>query len=378
MAKKRGQREGSIWRRRDGRWSAALSLEGRRRYVYGATREKVAERLLELQMAVKSGTLTSTSRITVAEWAHQWLEEKKTSCRPTTWQGYRVAMTKHILPSIGHVRLSGLTPAHIQRLYAKMLEAGLTATSVRNYAARLNACLQRAVALDLLVKNPASVTELPRQVNREMVVLSVEEAEALIRSSLGDRFHALIVLALTTGLRQGEALGLQWSRVDLDSNPATIRIDKTLQPVSGGRFELSEPKTPSAIRQVELPRVAADALRHHKDAQIFEAQRIKGRYNRLNLVFVSEAGTPVHKTNLTRRVFRPLLKAAGLSVMRWHDLRHCAASLLLAKGVPVTIVSKTLGHADVSVTLNTYSHVIPGQQSLAREAMEELFAANAV
>ena len=205
-------------------------------------------------------------------------------------------------------------------------------------------------------------------------------------SAQGDRLEALLVLAITTGARQGELLGMTWDRVeseraerwdpkDKEQSPRYIRITKTLQAIPGGDFSLDEPKTPSSVRRVELPHQAADALKRHRSRQAVEQLQAAVWLNDRDLVFVSEVGSPIHKTNLTRRFFRPWLKKAGLPPMRWHDLRHVAASLMLGKkGVPVTVVAAMLGHADVGITLSTYAHVIPGQQSLAREAMEELLA----
>jgi integrase len=219
-----------------------------------------------------------------------------------------------------------------------------------------------------------------------MVMLTAEQAKSLIGAAAGDRLEALLVLALATGARQGELLGLTWDRVEnkkaeewdpteTDQTPAYIRITKTLQAEPGGEFTLEEPKTASSVRRVELPRQAVEALKRHRKLQAAEQLEAKVWLNERDLVFVSEVGSPIHKTNLTRRAFRPWLKKAGLPAMRWHDLRHVAASLMLGqKGVPVTVVAEMLGHADVGITLSTYAHVIPGQQSLAREAMEELLA----
>ena len=372
-----------------GSWKAAVTIPGsggKRKIRRGATRAAAHEKGLELLGQIRSGTLPMDERLTLKLWAERWLDEKRLSVRASTSRDYEMVMRAHVLPAIGGVRLSRLSTAHIQSLYTRMTSAGLSPVSVKDYAARLNACLERAVELDLLVKNPAKKAQLPRQPKREMAMLTAEQAKSLIRATEGDRLEALLVLAITTGARQGELLGLTWDRVenekaekwnpaDKTQSPAQIRITKTLQAVPGGDFSLEEPKTASSVRRVELPSQAAEALKRHRSRQAAEQLEAKVWLNNRDLVFVSEVGSPIHKTNLTRRVFRPWLAKASLPAMRWHDLRHVAASLMLGKkGVPVTIVAAMLGHADVAITLSTYAHVIPGQQSLAREAMEELLA----
>jgi len=372
-----------------GSWKVAVTVPGsggRRKVRRGGTRAEAFEKGMELLGQIRSGTLPADERMTVKKWADIWLEGKRLTVKASTWRDYEMVMRVHVLPIIGGVRLLRLSTAHVQDLYSRMTNAGLSPVSVRDYAARLNACLERAVELDLLTKNPAKAAQLPRQPKREMVMLTAEQAKSLIGAAAGDRLEALLVLALATGARQGELLGLTWDRVEnkkaeewdpteTDQTPAYIRITKTLQAEPGGEFTLEEPKTASSVRRVELPRQAVEALKRHRKLQAAEQLEAKVWLNERDLVFVSEVGSPIHKTNLTRRAFRPWLKKAGLPAMRWHDLRHVAASLMLGqKGVPVTVVAEMLGHADVGITLSTYAHVIPGQQSLAREAMEELLA----
>jgi len=380
MTRRRGNHEGTIYKRKDGRYEAAITIGGgrtrqQRKRVYGRTREEAAKKLQDIQHQARTGTLRVDERVTMAQFSGQWLEEKRLTVKDSTWRYYELVMRVHVLPAIGQVRLSKLSTAHIQDLYTRMTSSGLSPVSVKDYAARLHACLERAVELDLLLKNPAKAARLPKRPKRDMVMLKAEQVKTLIQAAASDRLEGLLTLSLAVGLRQGEALALQWDRVELDQSPGSILITKTLQPTPGGNFSLEEPKTPSSVRRVELPRQAVEALKRHRTVQNKERLAAKVWLNDRNLVFVTEVGTPIHKSNLMRRSFRPWLKKAGLqSSMRWHDLRHVAASLMLSKGVPITVVAATLGHADVAITLSTYAWAIPGQQTLAREAMEELLA----
>jgi integrase len=194
-----------------------------------------------------------------------------------------------------------------------------------------------------------------------MRVLAPEQVNVLLTAALEDRFHALYVLAVTTGLRQGELLGLQWEDVDLAS--AVLHIRRALQEVAG-RLWLDEPKTAKARRTVDLPAVAVAALREHGDRMLAEAHLRE-------FVFCDSQGGPVRKSNLIRRSFLPLLKRAGLPRIRFHDLRHTAATLLLLQGVHPKVVQERLGHSQISITLDTYSHVLP---SMGREAAAKLDA----
>jgi len=251
---------------------------------------------------------------------------------------------------------------------------GLKPISVRDYSSRFSAMLARAVELDLLVKNPCSAAKLPRIPRRDLPILTGPEMRVLLKAAAGDRLEALLVVALTTGIRQGETLALQWDRVDLDEG--VLSITKTLKAVPGDGFTLVEPKTSSAVRKVVLAPMAVDALRRHRIRQSEEALALgKAWDNQYRLVFSNEVGGFISQSNLVSRHFKKWLATAGLPrTVRWHDLRHTAASILLSKGVPVPTVSQMLGHADPSITLKTYSWAVPGDQALAATAMESLLA----
>jgi integrase len=201
--------------------------------------------------------------------------------------------------------------------------------------------------------------------------LSPDEARKLVEAARGDKLEALYVLAMHTGMRQGELLALKWEEVDL--NEGVIRIRRTLVR-SGGRIALGEPKTKGSRRPVHLTGAAVEALRTHLDWQLEDIERLGDLYRDHGLVFTSEVGTLINPTNLRRRSFAPLLERAGLTRIRFHDLRHTCATLLLSRNVHPKYVQELLGHATVAITLDTYSHVIPGMGNHTARAMEDVFS----
>jgi integrase len=199
-----------------------------------------------------------------------------------------------------------------------------------------------------------------------MMALSPDQARSLLEAAQGDRFEALYVLALSTGMRQGELLALKWPNVNLDARHLAVR--STLRRADEG-FEFNEPKTARSRRQVSLTLAAVAALKRHRARQLEERLR-QPYWQDANLVFASEVGTPVEATNLIRRSFRPLLLRAGLPQIRFHDLRHTAATLLLGQGVHPKVASEMLGHSSISITLDLYSHVTPTMQQTAVDALD--------
>ncbi len=220
-----------------------------------------------------------------------------------------------------------------------------------------------------MYRNVADLVDPPKVQRQEMKVLSGEQARVLLETAKGDRLEALYILAITTGMRQGELLALRWRDVDLEDG--TLRVTATMQRISKRGICPSEPKTAGSRRQIALTGMAVSALRHHRNRQLEErlsAAVMAWQDN--DLVFCNHYGRPIESSNLTRRSFHPLLAKAGLPRIRFHDLRHTAATLLLRKRVPVKVVSEMLGHSQVGITLNIYAHVLPDMQREATAAME--------
>ncbi|MFZ0995776.1 MAG: tyrosine-type recombinase/integrase [Candidatus Dormiibacterota bacterium] len=367
---RRGHGEGSIRHRADGRWEASLQVEGRRRSWLGKTRTEVAQKLSVAIHAHETGAPLSGPRQTFARFWANWLPGMQTQLRPRTWQLYDQVGRTHLLPAFGRVPLAQLGPEHIRALHASMLAAGLSPSTVRHAHMVAHRCLADAVRWGTLARNPVGLVSPPRMVEQEMQTFSAEQARRLLEAAQGDRFEALYVLAVTTGLRQGELLALRWRDVDLEQE--RLAVTATLQ--SGvGALTIAEPKTLSSRRQVALTSQAVEALRRHRQAQVAERLAVGPLWQNADLVFPNTIGGPMERRNLLRREFGPLLRRAGLPTVRFHDLRHTAATLLLAQGVHPKIAQEMLGHANIAITLDCYSHVSQGMQKEAARAMSALF-----
>jgi integrase len=235
----------------------------------------------------------------------------------------------------------------------------------------LHKALDQALKWNMVPRNAADAVKAPRPAPEEMHPLSPDEARKLIEAVRGDKLEALYVLAVHTGKRQGELLALRWGDVDL--NEGVIRIRRTLMR-SGGKISLGEPKTKGSRRTVYLTGAAVEALKTHLEQQLEDIERLGDLYRDHGLVFTSGVGTLINPTNLRRRSFKPLLQRAGLPQIRFHDLRHTCATLLLSRNVHPKYVQELLGHATVAITLDTYSHVIPGMGNHTARAMEDVFS----
>ncbi len=256
-----------------------------------------------------------------------------------TASDYASLLRLHVTPTLGNRKLSHLASADIQKLYTGMLERGLSARTVRYTHAVLSSALQQAVKWGLLSRNPAKAVDLPRNTQREMTALSPEQATSFLVAAQGDRWHPLWHLLLVTGMRPGEALALRWS--DLDGQK--VRIQRNLVRHADGRWELKEPKTQRGRRTVTIPTATTVLLQQHRRTQVEERLKVGPEYTDQSFVFAASNGSPLDWRVLVQRHFNKLVKAAGLPRIRPYDLRHTAATLLLADGENVKVVSERLG-----------------------------------
>ncbi len=288
--------------------------------------------------------------------------------RPSTYERNQTLVRLHISPALGRLKLKGLTPAHVRWFYREKLDSGLSSGTMHKMHVVLHKALGQAVRDGLIPRNVTEAVKVQQVRRKEITPLTAEETKRLIEAARGDRFEALYVLAVTTGMRQSELLALKWDDVDLESG--VLRVRRTLTRLKG-KVCLGEPKTPKSRRSVKLTAIAAEALRAHLSRQLEEIDRTGSLYKDQGLAFATEAGTPVNPTNLRRRSFAKLLKRAKLPEIRFHDLRHTCATLLLSRNVNPKIVSEMLGHSSISITLDTYSHVLPDMQDGAARALED-------
>ncbi len=372
MSKKRGNGEGSITRRKNGGWMAQYAVhtaEGRKRKtLYGKTRQEVAAKLAKALSDREGGLTFDAGSLTVSEYLDRWLADSvKDTVRQRTWERYEQIVRVHIKPTLGRIKLKGLTPAHIRGLYREKLDAGLSPRTVQYIHTTLHKALKDAVGDGLIPRNVTEAVRAPRPAKKEVRPLSPDQARTFLEAARGDRYEALYVLAVTAGLREGELLGLKWEDIDLDVGSLAVR--RTLSEACSGRF-FEAPKNGKG-RSIKLTRQAVEALRTHRKRQNEERLRFGTLWQDSGLVFPAQTGTSMNAKNLTARSFKPLLERAGLSrTVRLHDLRHTCATLLLGKGVHPKIVQELLGHATIAITLDTYSHVLPNMQGEAVSAME--------
>ncbi len=366
--RKRGNNEGNIRQRADGRWEARVTLRtGTSKSFYGKTRADVQRAMTQALRDVQRGVPVPTSRQTVAQFLRRWLEEvAKPSLRPSTYAGYKVVIEKHLVPHIGKLPLEKLTPQDVQALLAERSRAGLSPRTVQLIRAVLRRALGQAVEWDLVGRNAAVPAKPPRQHRYQARIWTPEETRRFLAAAQNDRWAALYTVAAYLGLRQGEALGLRWADIDVEAR--TLRVSGAM-PTVGPRVR-SEPKTERSRRTLPLPAAVVTALRTQRTRQLEERLRAGDAWQDHDLVFASIIGTPVERKGLHDRWKRAITQA-GVPDIRFHDLRHGCASFLLASGVPARVVMDILGHSSIKTTMDTYSHVMP---HLVGDAMTTLDA----
>lgn len=341
------------------------------------------------RVSARRGTSVLPSRMTVAQYLDAWIEEAASQVRPTTLESYKMHMRVYLKPRIGGELLQEITPTMVQALYGVLQrETGLSASTVRLVAATLRKACADAVDKGYLPANPADRrAKLPkvdqdRDGAGELQVWTSAELAALLDHVRDDRLYPMWRLAAWTGMRRGELLGLTWR--DLDLEAGVLRVQRARVIVTSGDVRESKPKTAKGRRNVDLDLVTLATLKAWQKRQEREREAWPGEWPTHGLLFTLEDGTPLYPAHVSRW-FNRHVQAAGVPRIRLHDLRHTHASLLLAAGVPVKVVSERLGHATPGFTLNTYQHLVPGQQrdhlqrvvDAAEESAVKLRVANA-
>jgi integrase len=365
---------------RDGKFFARISYTdalGRRRQKAKlamdedgiSSKSAIPKALRELQQELEDGgpQALAKSHTSLSEYLAQWLELTKHKRAEKTNADYESLIRIHIKPAIGSVQLGKLREKEIQALYNSMLHRGLSSRTVRYVHAVLSCALKQAVKWEEMKKNPAANVELPKREHNEMQTLNEGEVKRFLQACSQDKLGLIFELALYSGMRPEEYLGLQWK--DIDFEQGVVRIQRKMRyRAKGGGWYFGELKTKKSKRSIPLDEYLLTALKQHRIEQKQRAQKLfesSQRWEEHNLVFTTEVGTPISKRNLERRHFKPILQKAELPNIRLYDLRHTCATLLLMKGTDVKTVSEWLGHANASETLNTYSHVLPSMKAQA-------------
>ncbi len=373
MALKRGNQEGTIYKRANGKWRGQIMLNGGRLSFTAASRSEAQDWLRRTRNQIETGLTFKGSNLSFAEYLDRWLLSAKPRLSDHTWRTYGQLIRDYIKPIIGIVRLRDLSPSAIQRFYDQKVADGLGLRTAQKTHTVIHAALNSASKLGLIVRNPDDATEPPKPPRKEMKFLNAAQSVKLLKTAktTSDRNHAMYYLALTTGMREGELLALRWQDIDLDQEILNVKF--SLKRLSGGGLRLQQPKTKSSVRSIKLGKETTQVLVLQKDQCEAEEKRAGTLWQDLGFVFPSTVGSAMDPSNLLKE-FRKLLKKAALPAIRFHDLRHTAASLMLNNGVDVLVASNRLGHAKPSITLDVYGHLIPAMQAKAASVVEKLLS----
>jgi integrase len=375
---RRERRRGQIVAKGDGcyliRFFIGRQADGRRKYssrmIHGSYR-KAEQELTKVLREIDTHSFIEPSRQTLAEYLDRWLDTTaRLSVSERTLEDYRTRLKRDVLPAIGAIRLDRLSLQDVQQVYSASSSRGHSPRTVRYTHAILKQALEKAVIIGLLIRNPAQHAVLPKQQRAEMKVLSRQQVSRFLVVTETSQWHALWSILLLGGLRPSEALALRWS--DLEGN--RLHIVRALKKLQNDRYSIASPKTERSRRAVFLPDAALRALREHRARQALLVLSAGPAFERNDLMFPNAQGRPMDLSKV-RRLFKRALAEADLPQVRLYDCRHSHATLLLSVGENPKIVSERLGHTTVSMTLDTYSHVLPDMQQATAERIDEVLRA---
>ena len=358
MTKRRAKGEGTIYRRKDGRWVGMYTVntldDVKRKAVYGKSKKEVRLKLTEAISNRDKGLVFDSGNLSVSEYLDRWLEAIQSTVGERTWKRHESIVRLHLKPAIGKTKLATLNPLQVQSLYRAKSKSDLAPGSVKRIHTTLHKALKQAVRWQMIPRNPCDSVDTPKGYRGEIKPLDKEQVKVLlsVAKETQPRLYALCVLGVTAGLRQAELIGLQWSDLDLERSRLTVK-----RTVFKGK--VNAPKTARGSRTVRLTRLAVEALPQH-------------RSNSDVWVFSTRNGTPLDCGNFHRDHWQPVLVRAGLPRISFHAAtRHTCATLLLGQGVHLKLVADLLGHASIKTTANIYSHALPDMQDGVADAMDE-------
>lgn len=374
--------KGTIIQRSKGSWTLVFDMgrdgQGKRKQKWKTVRGTKANAEQELRRVLRSldtGEYVEPTKLSVAEYLERWLKDyARNAVAPKTFERYSEIVRCHLIPALGDQPLAKLHPLHIQDHYSEALESGrlngkggLSAQTVLHHHRVLREALQQAVKWLLLARNPADAVVPPRPVRKEVLAIDEATVELLMDALKDHRLYTPVLMALTTGMRRGEILGLRWRSVDLDTGTLVVR-ESLSQTKDGLNFKA--PKSGKG-RTVALPSLPVTALQAHKVEQARNRLSLGPVYNNHYLVFAKADGEPWEPNSFTN-AFTAFVLGKKLPHMSFHSLRHTHATLLLKQGIHPKVVSERLGHAKVGITLDIYSHVLPGMQEEAAQRIDSV------
>jgi integrase len=388
---KKSNGEGSIRKRSNGSWEARYTCgynpdTGKqiRKSIYGHTKQEVQVKLREIYASMDNGTFIEPTKFAVGMWLDTWLEEyKKKNIRNPTYLVYKDAIRLHVNPKIGSILLSKLRPEHIQRLINDLQtdsgrndgkKGGLSPATVIKIKNILHAAFKQAVKNSLMARNPIEAVEAPKLKQKEIKFLSPQEQETFVSVIKEDRFRPLFLVALGTGMRIGELLALTWDCVDFDKQ--TLYVNKSLSYTKNSStnklvYVVNDPKTPTSRRQIPLNESIIKILRQHRSAQMQERLKAGSAWINLDLVFCTETGNFLNPRNINRKLYY-ISETNNLPKISFHCLRHTFATRAFEANIKPKVVQEILGHADISMTLNTYTHAMDDTKREEMKKMESI------
>ncbi len=375
---KRSNGEGTLYKRKDGRWCAAYFDESfKRHYVYGKTQAEVKQKLKEKK---NEKPVKEQQARTLQGWVEEFLVKyKKNEIKITTYDGYMRIYRKHIKDSqVGKTALNKVTTEMLQKYYNDKLNAGYNSKTVRAISIVINLAFNMAVKLRILSENPNRYTSIPKKKKFEAAVLSAEEVGRIVREAKGEELYPIIVTTVYTGMRKGEVMGLKWENVDFQGRK--IYIKNSLCKIEGdqtdekghrhARYEILEPKTEKSIRMVPMLDEVYEALRMQKERQDSDKQEYQGVYVDQGFVFADRMGNHLPQRSFMER-YHAFLKKYGVTDIRFHDLRHTFATLLIESDISMKVVQELLGHSTITTSMDVYTHVSDAKKEQALESLQK-------
>lgn len=375
---------GHIKRRSGGSWSIVIDIgkdpaTGKRRqqwYTVKGTKKEAQSKMRELLDALEKGVFVKPNKRTFEAWLEEWLENyAKMRVSPKTWDGYRHIVRRHISPALGALELIKLEPRHLQNHYAKELasgrlngKGGLGNRAVQYEHRIISNALTYALKMGVVSRNVAQAVDPPRVAHKTMMVLAADDIEKVLNEARLTTYYPIIFTALYTGMRRGELLALRWK--DLDLTLARLSVVNSLYRLNG-KTVIKEPKSPHSRRMIALPPTLSLMLRDYKGERQARMILTGDPLTEEDFVFARNNGKP-HDPDTVTGAWAKIAKNVGLANVRFHDLRHTHATLMLMAGIHPKIVSERLGHSKVAITLDIYSHIVPGLQEAAAESFDKL------
>lgn len=369
MAKRRGNNEGTIFQKLNGKWRAQVSINGHRVGFTAKTRGECQAWIKETIRQIDHGLTFEGADTNLKDFLYSWLASVSASRVKGTIERYRWLIDHEIVPMLGGYKLKDIKPDLVQNFYDIRLKKGRSADMVHSTHKVLSVAFTHAVQLGMIGRNPCKSTTPPKIYRKEMQILDENQIQILLTNALRkkDQYFPLYHLAIHTGMRQAELVGLKWG--DIDWSKKALQVKRQIVRYLNGSYAVTKPKSRSGYRFIALGDQAIEVLRN-QEKRVWELRKRTG-WHEMGLVFPTKSGTPIQGCNI-RRSFRNLIKLSSLPKIRFHDLRHTAASLMLNHGVTVLAVSQRLGHAKPSITLDVYGHLLPGKQEEVAKLMDDL------